>query len=130
MSRTLALEAVEKIGETVTLKGWVNTRRDHGKIVFIDLRDRSGLIQVVLTPQIASDFRSEDVVAITGMVKARPEKLVNPKLVTGTIEVEASSAEILSKSAEMPFDMGNVDLEVELPTLLDYRSLTLRHPKV
>src|SRR3989338_2151640 len=130
MKRTLIKETPQLVGQTVTLKGWVNVRRDHGKIVFIDLRDRTGLVQVVLVPELTKDFHTEDVIAITGIVKQRPEKLVNPNIETGTIEVEAKETELFSKAAELPFDMGKETLEVELPTLLDYRSLTLRHPKV
>ena len=66
MTRTLISETISKIGETVLIKGWVNTRRDHGKIVFIDLRDRTGLLQVVLSPELAGSLHSEDVVYITG----------------------------------------------------------------
>ena len=129
MERTLVAEAVSKVGQTVTLKGWVNTRRDHGKIIFIDLRDRSGIVQVVCGDD-AKSLRSEYVVAITGQVKARPEKLVNPDLPTGTIEIQAEKIEVISQSEELPFDMGKEVLDVELPTLLDYRALTLRHPRV
>src|SRR3989338_2806648 len=129
MERTLVAEAVSKVGQTVTLKGWVNTRRDHGKIIFIDLRDRSGIVQVVCGED-AKSLRSEYVVAITGQVKARPEKLVNKNLPTGTIEIQAEKIEVISQSEELPFDMGKEVLDVELPTLLDYRALTLRHPRV
>ena len=129
MERTLVAEAVSKVGQTVTLKGWVNTRRDHGKIIFIDLRDRSGIVQVVCGDD-AKSLRSEYVVAITGQVKARPEKLVNKNLPTGTIEIQAEKIEVISQSEELPFDMGKEVLDVELPTLLDYRALTLRHPRV
>lgn len=129
MERTLVSEAVTKVGETVTLKGWVNTRRDHGKIIFIDLRDRSGIVQVVCGED-AKALRSEYVVAVTGLVKARPEKLVNQNLPTGTIEIQAEKIEIIAQAEELPFDMGREILEVELPTLLDYRALTLRHPRV
>jgi len=130
MDRTLVTETTSKIGDSVLLKGWVNTRRDHGKIVFIDLRDRSGLVQIVANPEQADGLHSEDVVYVTGLVKARPEKLVNPKLATGTVEIEAQNIEIVVKAAELPFDMGQADLNLELPTLLDNRSLSLRHPKV
>lgn len=130
MQRTLTADTINKVGETITLKGWVNTRRDHGKIVFIDLRDRTGFVQIVMSPELAKDFRNEDVVSITGLVKKRPEKLVNPNLVSGSIEIEATDTELLAKAAELPFDMGKETLDVELPTLLDYRSLTLRHPKI
>ncbi len=130
MTRTLISDTINKIGETVQIKGWVNTRRDHGKIVFIDVRDRSGLLQVVLSPDLAGSLHSEDVVAVEGLIKLRPEKLINPKLPTGTVEMNAEKVEILAKSAELPFDMGKETLDLELPTLLDYRSLTMRHPKV
>jgi len=130
MERTLVVDTVSKVGEQVLLKGWVATRRDHGKIVFIDLRDRTGLLQVVASQQLAQDLHSEDVVYIEGLVKARPEKLVNPKLSTGTVEIEAQKIEVIVKAAELPFDLGLTDLNLELPTLLDHRSLSLRHPKI
>lgn len=130
MKRTLIKETRQLVGETVTLKGWVSARRDHGKIVFIDLRDRSGLVQVVGTGDILGSLKSEEVISLVGLVKARPEKLINPNLETGKVEIEARELTMLSHSAELPFDMGKETLDVELPTLLDYRSLTLRHPKV
>jgi len=130
MERTLISKTPEKVGQQVLLKGWVNTRRDHGKIVFLDLRDRSGLIQVVLTADQAGKIHTEDVVYVEGLVKARPPKLVNPKMETGTVEIEAEKVEVAVTAAELPFDMGQPELELELPTLLDNRALTLRHPKV
>ncbi len=129
MKRTLINESVNQIGKTVTLKGWVNTRRDHGKIIFIDLRDRTGIVQVVCGES-AKNLRNEYVVAVTGLVKERPEKLKNPNIPTGSIEVEAQEIEIISPAEELPFDMGKEVLDLELPTLLDYRALTLRHPRV
>ena len=130
MPRTLISETVGKTGETVLLQGWVNTRRDHGQIVFIDLRDRTGVVQVVAASDQVQKLRSEDVIYVTGTVKNRPEKLVNPKLPTGSVEIEARTIKVVSKAAEMPFDMGRPVLELQLPTLLDYRTLTLRHPHV
>ena len=130
MERTLIKDSINKVGKEVLLKGWVNTRRDHGKIVFIDLRDRTGIVQVVAGPDLVEGLHSEDVIYVTGLVKARPEKLVNPKLSTGTVEVEAKKVELVSKAAELPFDMGQETLQLELPTLLDNRALTFRHPKV
>ncbi len=125
----MIIDAVSKVGENIELMGWVNTKRDHKKIVFIDLRDNSGIIQVVG----GEDFKSlnpEDVVSIKGLVKKRPDKLVNPKLKTGTVEIEAHSYILLGKAEELPFDMGKDPLDVTLPVLLDYRSLTLRHPRI
>ncbi len=129
MGRTLILEAVKKVGEKVLLAGWVATRRDHGKLVFIDLLDRSGVIQVVGGEELSS-LRPQDVVEITGKVQKRPEKMVNDKIPTGSVEIAFEKVSVLSKAEEMPFDMGGESLNLELPTLLDYRSLTLRHPKV
>lgn len=129
MDRTLILDTREKIDEKVKLNGWVLTRRDHGKLVFIDLLDRSGVVQVVGGEEL-SGLRPWYVVEIIGEVRARPEKMVNSKIPTGKVEVAVEKADILAKSSELPFDMGSDELNVALPTLLDYRSLTLRHPKV
>lgn len=131
MERTLIAETPGKVGQEVRLCGWVNSRRDHGKIIFIDLRDRSGIVQIVfLDTEKVKELRPEWVVEITGTVKPRPEKLVNPKLLTGKIEIEAKEIKVLGKAAELPFGMGMEELKVGLPTLLDWRSLTLRHPRL
>ncbi len=130
MERTLVTETINKVGQTVTLKGWVNTKRDHSKIVFIDLRDRTGLIQIVGTGELLGSLKLEEVVSIEGLVKARPERLINPNIVTGTVEMEATKLTVLSRSSELPLDMGKPSLDVELSILLDNRSLSLRHPKI
>ena len=122
-------QTVNKVGQEIELSGWVNTIRNHKKIIFIDLRDRSGMVQVVGDERFAN-LAPEDVVAITGVVRKRPEKLVNPKLKTGTIEIEAKNYTLLAKAEELPFDIAKEKLDVSLPVLLDYRSFTLRHPKV
>jgi nondiscriminating aspartyl-tRNA synthetase len=130
MERTLIIDTLSKIGTSVVLKGWVDSKRDHGKIAFIDLRDRSGKVQVFCQGDMVADLHAEDVITITGTVQARPEKLVNPKLATGTIEIVAEKVTLISKAAELPFDMSKDDIEADLPIQLDYRSLVLRHPKV
>ncbi|MCL5409318.1 MAG: aspartate--tRNA(Asn) ligase [Patescibacteria group bacterium] len=130
MDRTLIIDCNNKIAEVVRVFGWVQVRRDHGKIVFLDVLDRSGVVQVVATAGLAGDLRSQDVISIEGKVAKRPDNLINPNLETGTIELQASKIEVLAKAEELPFDMGNKDLNLQLPTLLDYRGLTLRHPKV
>ncbi len=130
MERTLIKETTQKIGETVLLKGWIDTKRDHGKIAFIDLRDRTGIVQVFAQGSQVEGLHAEDVIYITGTVQARPEKLINPKLETGTVEVVAEKVELVSKAAELPFDMSKEDIEAELPIQLDYRSLVLRHKKI
>jgi len=120
-------------GEKVVLMGWVDTRRDHGGLVFVDLRDRTGLCQIVLNPnaemtKVSKDFRSEYVVAIEGLVRARPEGMKNTKLATGEIEVEALRCEILSEAQTPPFQ--NSDENVGEVTRLKYRYLDLRHPRL
>ncbi|MEK7616672.1 MAG: aspartate--tRNA(Asn) ligase [Patescibacteria group bacterium] len=137
MIRTLILNCTKKVGETVKICGWVQTRRDHGKILFLDVLDRTGLIQVVVSqgvnvthPGGVLALHPQAVVCITGTVNKRPENLVNKNIPTGEIEISVKDIEVLSKAAELPFDMGGKDLELQLPTLLDWRSLTLRHPKI
>lgn len=129
MKRNLISEASGLIDKTIKLQGWVNRRRDHGKIIFIDLRDRSGILQIIGGEDLAG-LASEDVVEIQGLVKKRDPKNFNPNLPTGKIELEAKQVKIISKAASLPFDMSQDRLKVELPTLLDYRSLTLRHPRI
>lgn len=130
MDRTLILDCNEQIDKEVTICGWVHTRRDHGKIIFLDITDRSGMIQVVSVGGKVPDLHPQDVVCITGKVNKRPEHLINKNIPTGSIEISAEEIKVLSKADELPFDMGGKDLNLQLPTLLDYRSLTLRHPKV
>lgn len=120
---------LEKTGQEVTLYGWAHRIRNHKKVVFIDLRDVSGDVQVVGGPELAT-VNPEDVVCIKGLVKERPAHMVNEKSVTGTIEVECSEFEVISKAQTLPFDFAKDQLDVTLPVLLDYRSLTLRHPHV
>lgn len=130
MERTLILDCNNEIGKTVKICGWVHTRRDHGKILFLDVVDRTGLIQVVLGGGKGKDLKAQDVVCITGQVNKRPENLKNVNISTGEIEIYSEEVEVLSKAQELPFDMGGKDLDLQLPTLLDFRGLTLRHPKV
>jgi len=129
MERVLIKETINYIGEKIRVCGWINIRRDHGKIVFLDLRDRSGIIQTVVSnPDLAKGVQEESAVEIEGEVKARPEKMVNPDIETGKIELSAESIKILSQTESLPFDIK--DLKVTLPTLLDNRPLTLRNSQV
>lgn len=135
--RILSRQTPELIGQKVILAGWVKTRRDHGKLIFLDLRDRSGIVQLVVNPKIsqgaykkAQDLKPEYVVAIKGTVKERPASTVNKELETGSVEIEVENIEIISKAQSLPFDIGAEELGLELPTLLDNRSLVLRHPKI
>lgn len=135
--RTLIIEANNAVDKEITVYGWVRLRRDHGKLIFLDIRDRTGIIQVVVNPKVsqeahkaASELKPEYVVEITGKVNKRPENAINKDIVTGGVELEATSIKIISKAETLPFDMGSTELNLELPTLLDYRSLTLKHPKI
>ena len=128
-TRTAGSLRASDIGQVVTLTGWVDRRRDHGGVAFIDLRDASGIAQVVIREEIAHDLRAEYVLAITGEVSARPEGNANPNLPTGEIEVVVSDVEILNASAPLPFqvsdhaeDSGQVGEEARLR----YRYLDLR----
>lgn len=119
--------------QKVVLMGWVDTRRDHGSLVFIDLRDREGLVQVVLDPKkaetaVAKDLRGEYVLALEGIVKARPDGMTNTKLKTGEIEVEAISCEILNESVTPPFQIDDENVNEMLR--LKYRYLDLRSPRL
>ncbi|KXZ58075.1 Aspartate--tRNA ligase [Brevibacterium ravenspurgense] len=116
-------------GQTVTLTGWVDRRRDHGGVAFIDLRDASGIVQVVVREDVADRLRSESVIKVTGTVEARPEGNANPQLPTGDIEVVDTQVELLSLAEALPFqvsdhaeDSGQVGEE----TRLRYRYLDLR----
>jgi len=129
MKNLTIAQIVSHIGKEVEIRGWVNVIRNHKKIVFLDIRDASGVVQVVGDSSFA-ELSPEDVVVIKGLVKKRPEKLINHKIPTGAIEMEAKTFTILAHAQELPFDMGKEDLGLTLPILLDYRSLTLRHNKI
>jgi aspartyl-tRNA synthetase len=126
----------KNIGTKVTLAGWVDRRRDHGGLIFIDLRDREGITQVVFDPEksgachkTANKMRSEYVIQVTGEVSQRPKGTENPRLPTGDIEVIAHSAAILNKSKTPPFYI-NEEVEVEEGLRLKYRYLDLRRPRM
>lgn len=135
MKRTLIGELGSKKGEEVTIKGWVSVRRDQGKMVFFDFRDRSGTVQGVVLPnsaaiETAKEVRNEYVVSVEGKVNARPEKNVNAKVQNGDIELEVTGLEVLAKAEPLPFDMSADGYNLELNTELDHRALTLRHPRL
>jgi aspartyl-tRNA synthetase len=124
------------VGTTVVLQGWVNRRRDLGGLIFIDLRDRYGLTQVVFNPELnpalheaAGELRNEFVVKVAGTVRRRPDGTDNPRLATGEIEIEASSIEILNRSKTPPFYI-NEESDVDENLRLSYRYLDLRRKRV
>src|SRR3990167_10138346 len=134
--RTNILETKNKAGEEVELFGWVHNRRDHGKIIFIDLRDRSGVVQVVFTPgddqlyKTAETLRSEWVVRIVGKVAQRPEKMVNKEIPTGDIEIQPTKLEVLNESETVPFPIDNDGYDIDEEVRLKYRYLDLRRPRL
>lgn len=137
MERILNIETTNKIGETVLLKGWIRVIRRHGKLVFFDLRDRSGLAQCIISQKenpeaydAASVLKPEDAVELTGVVNKRPESAVNPDLPTGGVEIAIKTIQILASAETLPFDMGNTELDLQLETLFDNRTTSLRHPKI
>ena len=134
--RTLTNDTPGKIGESVVLKGWIHSRRDHGKLIFCDLRDRWGIVQVVFTPADkellarADEIRPEWVVQIEGKVKERPEGMKNPNILTGSIEIEAQRLEILSKAETLPFAIDTDGYEIGEEHRLKYRYLDLRRERM
>ena len=129
MHRTLTYDTVDKIGQKVLLFGWVNSVRGHGKIAFIDLRDASGMIQMVdATGKL--DLNNEDVVKVVGVVKKRPEKMVNPKIATGTVELDIQKVEIISRSLEPPFPLDSDGYEINEESRCKYRYLDIRRPRL
>jgi aspartyl-tRNA synthetase len=130
-------ELTEKnIGRSVTLAGWVHRRRDHGNLIFIDLRDRSGIVQVVFNPEkaaethhLAESLRSEFVLRVSGTVSRRPEGTENKKMATGAVEILAENAEILNESKTPPFYV-NEEVEVDESLRLKFRYLDIRRERM
>jgi len=130
------LDSLKHIDQEITVSGWVDNRRDHGQLIFLDVRDMTGKIQVVVNPKVsarahktAEKLRSEFVVSITGKVNNRPEKLINPNLATGTVELEAANVKILSEAKTLPFELGDTK-KVNEETRLKYRYLDLRSERM
>ncbi len=143
MKRIFINETISKVGERVKVSGWVHVRRDHGKIIFIDLRDRSGLLQVVFANPMsdpatagsdimkkADQLRSEWVVSIKGTVKKRPENLKNSKIETGGIELAAEELEILNEAKTPLFPLEIISEEIDEELRLKYRYLDLRRNRM
>ncbi len=136
MERKLTSEIIDLVGERVKLAGWVDSRRDHGKIIFIDLRDKEGLIQLVFAGsdeglyQLAGTLRPEWVISVEGKVKARPEKMVNPDMKTGGIEIVVAKLEVLSQAKTLPFDINTDGYSIHEEKRLKYRYLDLRRERL
>ncbi len=126
----------ENVGKEVTIAGWVDVRRDQGKMVFFDMRDMTGTVQCVGLPsragvvEIGKEIRPEWVLKINGIVNQRPEKNIKTGVLNGDVELEVTNIEVLSKAKELPFDMSLNGYNLDLTTELDNRALVLRHPKI
>jgi len=135
MERTYIADTKNKIGEAVQISGWVSVRRDHGKLIFLDIRDRSGIVQVVFSPKtngykLAQKFRSEWVLSITGLVQSRPEAMVNKETETGEIEIVPESVEVLSEAKTSPIPLDTDGYEIDEETRMKYRYLDLRRSRL
>jgi len=143
MVRTQIIETKDLVGKEVNLFGWVNVRRDQGKIIFIDLRDRSGVVQMVFVKEVkpqsvegfnlydlADKLRPEWVIRVKGFVKARPEKMVNPDVPTGKVEIEPMELEILNEAETSPFPLDTDGYDIDEEVRTKYRYLDLRRQRI
>jgi len=135
MKRTLTIESTDQIDQTISVSGWVHARRDHGGLIFIDLRDHTGLLQLVINPDdkdifsIAESLRDEFVISVSGQVRRRGEGLANPNIPTGEIELAVERLEILNKSETLPIQPFS-EQQANEELRLKYRYLDLRRPKM
>ncbi|MFA7132426.1 MAG: aspartate--tRNA ligase [Bacteroidales bacterium] len=135
MARIWIKETPKHLNEEIQVYGWVDSRRDHGQIIFIDLRDKTGKIQVVFSPEkkeiykLAEKLRAEWVIEIKGKVNSRPENMQNPKIATGKIEIEAEELKVISEADALPFEISDVKT-VNEETRLKYRYLDLRSQRL
>lgn len=136
MERVMICETTTRVGEQVLLRGWVHIRRDHGKLIFLDLRDSTGKIQMVVLPNhpeakaVAESLRPEWVIEVTGLVNARPEKLINQDQPNGAIEIEVLSIVVLNEATTPAFDLSTDGKEVNEEIRLKYRYLDLRRDRM
>ena len=134
--RTLSSEVVGKTDEEVKLAGWVEARRDHGKLIFIDLRDRKGIVQLVFSAKDeklrkqADKLRPEWVIQVEGIVAKRPPHMINPDLKTGELEVQVSELQVLAEAETPPFPLDTDGYEIDEELRLKYRYLDLRRPRL
>ncbi len=128
--RILNKETINHIDKKVKVAGWVNSIRSHGKIIFIDLRDRSGLLQMVAKEDIVKDIRPEWVIEVEGKVIKRPERMVNPDLETGTVELSIEKIDVLSEAETIPFSIEKDGYEISEEKRMKYRYLDLRRERM
>ena len=137
MERILIADSPKHIGNIIKVAGWVNVRRDHGKIIFIDIRDRSGIIQSVVIPdgketyEIAKTLKGEYSVEVEGLIKERPMSAKKEGADTGGVEMEVKNIKILGKTyEELPIDISKEEMDLNLDTLLNHRVLSIRNDKI
>lgn len=135
MKRTLISETLNYVGDEIKISGWIAKRRDHGNIVFLDIRDMSGMLQVVVVPgsdayEEVESLRPEWVVSISGKINKRPKKMINPELVTGTVEMEAKEIEIINQAKTPPFEIDQDTSKVDEELRLKYRYLDIRSDRM
>jgi aspartyl-tRNA synthetase len=144
MKRILNIETLKYLGKKARVAGWINTIRSHGKIIFVDLRDRSGLLQIVFAPnlnkklkmkneklyEIAKELRPEWVIGAEGQIQKRPPAMVNPKIETGQIELQPEKLEIFSKAKTLPFSIETPGYEISEEKRLKYRYLDIRRERM
>lgn len=135
--RVFSSEVHQFVDQEVKIAGWVNIRRDHGKLIFLDLRDKDGITQVVVNPRVSQEahkatqeVRPEYVLEITGKVNQRPEGAVNKEIISGTVELEATEVKVISKAKTPPFDLTTDGLDVGEEIRLRYRYLDLRRSRL
>jgi len=136
MKRVINIETIKYLGKDIKVCGWVNSIRSHGKIIFIDLRDRSGILQLVCVPknekvyELAREIRPEWVIEVIGKVSKRPSRMVNPKLTTGKIEISVENLKIFSKAKTLPFSIEGDGYEINEEKRMKYRYLDLRRKRM
>ena len=136
MPRIYAKDLNQMSGKKIELFGWVHARRDHGGLIFVDLRDVSGLTQIIIDPKICKDIetaktlRAESVVKILGKVKARPKNYINNKIISGKIEIECSNIQILNLAQTLPFEIDKNTQKINEEKRLEYRYLDLRSSRM
>ena len=134
--RVLATESENFLSKSITVEGWVNSRRDHGGLIFIDLRDHTGLLQLVVTPEtkdafsLAETIRDEYVIKATGKIREREPDLINPNIKTGKIELVVATLELLNKSEPLPVNTHDDGEKSSEELRLKYRYLDLRRPSM
>src|SRR3989344_5712616 len=134
--RFLISETPKHVGEKLRIAGWVSVRRAHGKIVFVDLRDRSGVLQCVFVPQnqeaydAVQDVRTEWVVELVGQIVKRPDKMVNVEIATGGVEMSVDGLKVISKAQTLPFDVTTGGMEINEEIRMKYRYLDLRRERM